>query len=174
MDQIKTKRLIMDLGRIQDLIDLELIEKECEKYFSFDPQCKLNHNCSIKECLTIGDIPVGGKKENYYFYCIRQNNILIGFLDYYLEYKQKNVAYLCSIYIKETYRKNGIGKEIVDAIVKKFGLIGIKKIHLHVSLRNAMALNFWVKQGFNHIINVECNGNLLPENFGGIELIRKI
>jgi ribosomal protein S18 acetylase RimI-like enzyme len=95
-------------------------------------------------------------------------------LDYYLEYKQKNVAYFCSIYIKETYRNNGIGKEIVDTIVKRFALIGIKKIHLHVSLRNVMALNFWVKQGFNHIINVECNGNLLPENFGGIELIRKI
>jgi ribosomal protein S18 acetylase RimI-like enzyme len=174
MDKIKTKRLIMDLGRVQDLIDLELIEKECEKYFSFDPQCELNHNCSIKECLTVGDIPVGGKKENYYFYCIRQNNILIGFLDYYLDYKQKNTAYFCSIYIKETYRKNGIGKEIVDAIIKKFAIIGINEIHLHVSLRNAMALIFWVKQGFNHILNVECNENLLPENFVGIELIRKI
>jgi ribosomal protein S18 acetylase RimI-like enzyme len=134
----------------------------------------LNHNCSIKECLTVGDIPCGGKKENYYFYCIRQNNTLIGFLDYYLEYKQKNTAYICSIYIKEKYRKEGFGKEVIDAIVKKFTLIGINKIHLHVSLRNAIGLNFWVKQGFNHIRNVEYNGNLLPENFGGIELIKKI
>jgi hypothetical protein len=70
MDQIKTIRLIMDIGKIQDITELEPIEKECEKYFSFDPQCELNHNCSIKECLTVGDIPCGEKKENYYFYCI--------------------------------------------------------------------------------------------------------
>ena len=174
MDKIITERLVMDLGRIQDLTGLESIEKECEKYFSFDPQCELNHNCKIKECLTVGDYPMGGKKENYYFYCIRQNNILIGFLDYYLEYKEKDTAYFSFIYIRETYRKNGIGKEIIDAIINKFTSIGIKEIHLHVSLRNAMAIKFWVKQGFNHIINVEYNGNLLPGNFGGIELMKRI
>jgi GNAT superfamily N-acetyltransferase len=174
MDQIITERVVMTLGKIQDLAELEIIEKECEKYFSFDPKCELNHNCTIKECLTVGDIPVGGKKENYYFYCIRQNNMLIGFLDYYLEYKEKDTAYFSSIYIKEVYRKKGIGKEIINAIINKFTSIGIKKIRLHVSLRNAMAINFWVKQGFNHIINVEYNGNLLPGNFGGIELMKKI
>ena len=100
--------------------------------------------------------------------------MLIGFLDYYLEFKEKDTAYFSSIYIKETYRKNGIGKEIIDVIINKFSSIGIKEIHLHVSLRNAMAINFWVKQGFNHIINVEYNGNLLPGNFGGIELMKKI
>ena len=174
MEKIKTERLVMDLGKIQDLDELELIEKECEKYFSFDPQCELNHNCTIKECLTVGDVPVGGKKENYYFYCIRQNNIIIGFLDYYLKYQKDDTAYISSIYIKETYRKNGIGKEIIDAIVNKFILIGIKKIRLHISLRNAMAINFWVKQGFDQIVNVEYNGNLFSENFGGIELMKKI
>ena len=174
MDKIKTERLVMDLGKIQDLTELELIEKECEEYFSFDPQCELNHNCTIKECLTAGDVPVGGKKENYYFYCVRQDNIVIGFLDYYLEYQKKDTAYISSIYIKEVYRKNGIGKEIITAILNKFTLIGIKEIRLHISLRNAMAINFWVKQGFDHIVNVEYNGNLLPGNFGGIELIKKL
>jgi ribosomal protein S18 acetylase RimI-like enzyme len=174
MDQIKTRRLNMTLGEIHDLAELEPIEKECERYFSFDPKCKENHSCPIKECLTVGDIPVDGKKENYYFFCIRQNNIMIGFLDYYLGYQQKDVAYFSSIYIVEKYRNNGIGKEIVDAIINIFSLAGIKEVRLHVSLRNATALKFWVKQGFDHIINVECNGNILPGNFGGIELMKII
>ena len=38
MDQIITERVVMTLGKIQDLAELEIIEKECEKYFSFDPQ----------------------------------------------------------------------------------------------------------------------------------------
>jgi len=174
MNQIITERLVMTSGRIEDLAELEPIEKECEEYFSFDPKCELNHSCTIKECLTAGNIPVGGKKENYYFYCIRQERELIGFLDYYLEYRKKDTAYLSSIYLKEAYRKNGFGKEIIDVAFNKFALIGIKEIRLHVSLRNAMAIKFWVKQGFDHIINVECNGNLLPKNFGGIELIKMI
>jgi ribosomal protein S18 acetylase RimI-like enzyme len=174
MDLIISERLVISLGKVQDITELEMIEKECEKYFSFDPQCELNHNKTIKECLTVRDIPTGGKKENYYFYCIRQDNILIGFLDYYLEYKEKDTVYFSSIYIKEAYRKNGIGKKIIDAIINKFTLIGINEIYLHVSLRNAIAIQFWVKQGFDHIISVEHNGNLLPENFGGIELMKRI
>ena len=174
MDQITTKRLVMDLGRIQDLTELEHIEEECIEYFSFDPQCELNHNRSIKECLTVGDIPVGGKKENYYFYCVRLKNAIIGFLDYYLEHQKNDTVYICSLYIKEEYRKNGIGKEIIDAIANKFTLMGIKEIRLHVSLRNAMAIDFWVQQGFDRIINVENNGNLFPGNFGGIELEKKL
>jgi diamine N-acetyltransferase len=174
MEQFVTKRLTMTLADINDLPELEDIENECEKYFSFDPKCEGNHSCSIKECLTTGDIPPGGKKENYYFYCIRQDGLLIGFLDCYLEYKQKNTAYLSSIYIKEAYRRNGIGSEIIEAIIQEFTAVHISKIRLHVSLRDATALRFWVKLGFDRIIDVQCSGNLIPGNFGGIELIRII
>jgi hypothetical protein len=55
------------LANLDDLVELETIEKECIEYFSFDPKCEENHTLSIKECLTNGDIPPDGKKENYYF-----------------------------------------------------------------------------------------------------------
>ena len=171
---IKAKNLIMTLANIGDLPELEKIEEECDTYFLFDPQCDSNHSCTIKECITAGDIPCGGKKENYYFYCIRQNDVLIGFLAYYLEYQQKDTAYISVIYIREAYRKSGIGTEILEALMQKFIAVQIKQVRLHVSLRNAMAIHFWVKNGFDHIVNVECNGNLFPENFGGIELMKII
>jgi ribosomal protein S18 acetylase RimI-like enzyme len=174
MDQIKTKRLVISLGKIQDLTELEPIEKECKTYFSFDPKCEMNPDWTMKECLNKDVIPFGGKKENYYFYCIWQDNVLIGFIDYYLEYQEKDIAYFSSIYIREKHRKNGIGKEVIDMIIEKFILMGIKEIRLHCSLRNAIGLQFWVKQGFDRILNIECNGNLIPENIGGIELTKKI
>ena len=174
MEQIKTKNLTMNLADMSDLPELEKIEKECDKYFLFDPKCEKNHSCTIKECLTVGDIPLNGKKENYYFYSIRKDDVFIGFLAYYLEYQQKDTAYISVVYVKETYRKNGVGTEIIEELIRKFKTVHIKKIRLHVSLRNATAIRFWVKNGFNHIIDVECNGNLFPENFGGIELIKII
>lgn len=172
MEQIKTKRLTITLADMGDLAELESIEKECDEYFLFDPPCEDNHSCTIKECLTTGDIPIGGKKENYYFYCIRQDGIIIGFMAYYLEYHQKDTAYLSVFYIKEEYRKNSIGAEIVEALIQKLITVQIRKIRLHVSLRNATAIRFWVKNGFDKIIDVECSGNLFPENFGGIELMK--
>ena len=174
MEKIITRRTVLTKANMNDLIELEFIEKECIEYFKFDPKCEENHSLTIKECLTKGDIPPGGKKENYFLYCIRENNVLIGFLDYYIEYISKDTVYFNSIYIKKDCRSNKIGQEVVETIFNIFALNSYKNIQLHVSLRNALALKFWVKQGFDEIVNVECNGNLFAENFGGIELIKRI
>jgi GNAT superfamily N-acetyltransferase len=114
------------------------------------------------------------QKNNYLFYCIWQNDIPIGFLSLYLEYQQKNTAYLSVLYIKEANRKSGIGVEIIEALVSELKVVQYNTIRTHCSLRNTMALRFWVKNGFDKILDVECDGNLFPENFGGIELMKTI
>ncbi|MDR2971467.1 MAG: GNAT family N-acetyltransferase [Bacteroidales bacterium] len=111
------------------------------------------------------------KKKITIFYCIHHNNELIGFVDFYLEYQRKDIAYLCSIYIKEEYRKYNFGKEVINELIGIFVSMKFKKIHLHCSIRNTMALKFWVKLGFNNIVNIESKGNLLDGNFGGIEFV---
>ena len=121
-----------------------------------------------------GDLPAGGKKENYYFCNIRQNDSIIGFLAYYLGYEQPDTAYLSVLYVQEQFRKHGIGSEILKILEQMLKTSCIKHILLHVSLRNAVALCFWVKHGYNHILEVECTGNLYPENFGGIKLFKTI
>ena len=169
----------MTLAGIKDLPGLEGIEKECDEYFTFDPPCAGEHNRSIKECLTMGDIIPGIEdenyiKENYLLYCIWQNDTLIGFLSCYLEYLEKDAAYLSVLFVKEKCRKNGIGSEILEAFTQMLADSQFKTIRMHCSLRNATALRFWVKNGFDKIIDVECDGNLFPGNFGGIELLKKI
>ena len=179
MNQIKTKRLLLTLANNENLPALEEIEKECDSYFVFDPPCASEHNRPLKDCLTMGDIIPGISENdfqinNYRLYCVWQNDVLIGFLSLYLEYQQKDMAYLSVLYIKEACRQGGIGAEIIEALVSELKKINCKAIRTHCSLRNALALRFWVKNGFNKILDVECEGNLFPENFGGLELMKEV
>lgn len=177
MDHIKAKRLVLTLANMNDLSALEEIEKECDEYFKFDPPSAAEYNRSLRECLAIGDIIPNVNEEsydrkNYYLYCIRFEDVLVGWFSFYLEYQQKDTAYLSVLYIKEKYRRNGFGAEIVEAFTENLIKAQFRKIRLHCSLRDALALCFWVKHGFNNIVDVECSGNLYPENFGGIELMK--
>ena len=47
---IKTKRLLLTLGTIDDLTALEEIDNECGRYFAFDPPSGDNHDCPLEEC----------------------------------------------------------------------------------------------------------------------------
>jgi GNAT superfamily N-acetyltransferase len=169
----------MNLTVSSDLTALEEIEAECDEYFKFDPTIAAAHNRPLRECLSMGDIIPGVTernyiRENYKLYCIRKDNVIVGWLSFYLEYQETETVYLSVLYIKEIYRKNGIGTEILEVLVSNLAAGGFKKICLHCSLRNATALSFWVKSGFNHIVDIECDGNLFPGNFGGIELMKLI
>jgi len=179
MEQIKTKRLLMTKASISDLPLIEEIESECDKYFRFDPPIAAEHNRSLRECLNIGDVIPGVleddyKRENYHLYYIWKDGILIGWLAFYLEYQQNDTAYLSVLYITESNRMKGIGTEIIEALAFKLAGLQIKIIKTHCSLRNAISLSFWVKNGFDHITEIECTGNLTPENFGGIGLMKII
>jgi len=174
MENIISKRLIMTLSYINEINELENIEKECKSYFSFDPKNEKNPDWSIKDCILKKDIPSNCRSEDYYFFSIRHENTIIGFLDFCLNYMDKNILYISTLYILEKYRRKGLGQEIIETIVKNITEIEIKEIQIHCSLRNSLGLQFWVKQGFNQIIEVECDGNLYPKNFGGIKLKKKI
>jgi hypothetical protein len=74
-EHINTERLLISLADVKDLPALEVIEKECEEYFSFDPPSAAEFNRSLRECMLSGDaIPGISKKdfqkENYLLYCI--------------------------------------------------------------------------------------------------------
>jgi len=65
----------------------------------------------------------------------------------------------------------------VEQIKAKRLVIGFepyKTIKTHCSLRNALPLRFWVKNGFDRITEVECTGNLYPGHFWGLGLMKAI
>jgi len=177
--QIKTKRLVLCLATQGDLPALEELERECDAYFTFDPPSGTEYNRSLRECLSVGDIIPGVsdenyKRENYHLYCVWKNNALVGWVSFYLECHAKDAVYLSVAYIKEAFRASGFGTEIMEALECRFTAAGVKTIKTHCSLRNALSLKFLVKHGVDRIVDVECDGNLLPERFGGIELMKQL
>ena len=177
--QIKTKRLLLTLADKNDLPALEEIEKECGEYFKFDPPSAAENNRSLRECLATGDITPGVsqknyKRENYRLYSIKKDDIIIGWLSFYLEYQKKDDVYLSVLYIKEACRSRGFGAEILDALARTLAAAKYTTIKTHCSLRNALSLRFWVKRGFCRVTEVVCDGNLYPDNFGGLGLAMDI
>jgi hypothetical protein len=105
MDKIISKRLKMTLSNNKELNELENIEKECKANFSFEPRNERNPDWSVY-CILEKDIPVNSKEDNYYFYCIRHKNKIIGFLDYCLEYMDKEILHiLYNIYFRKVQEK---------------------------------------------------------------------
>lgn len=57
-------------------------------------------------------------------------------------------AFIDEFYIKENYRHKGIGKEVLDYIIKYARTTGIKALHLQVKEKHKAAANLYVKSGF--------------------------
>ena len=103
-----------------------------------------------------------------------KDGVIFGWISLYLEYQKKDAAYLSVLYIKEACRSRGYGSEIIEALARELAGRGFKTIKTHCSLRNALALRFWVRNGFDRITEIECDGNLYPDNFGGLGLRKNI
>lgn len=59
-------------------------------------------------------------------------------------------AYLYHLTIAETHRRQGIGRRLVQAVLKELNRIDITKAHLFVETDNAAGLAFWRAIGAEH------------------------
>ena len=78
------------------------------------------------------------------------------------------------MYIAEKQRGAGLGSKIVQYIAEQMKVCGATEIRLHCSVRNTTGLRFWIKEGFDRIVLVQCDGNFLPGTFAGVELRRDL
>lgn len=59
-------------------------------------------------------------------------------------------AYLYHLAVAETHRRQGIGRRLVQAVLKELNRIGITKAHLFVETGNDAGLAFWQAIGAEH------------------------
>ena len=94
-------------------------------------------------CYRKGDLPPGGKKENYKMQSIKLkqlDNKLIGIICIYHGYSRDDNIYITSMCIKNDYKKNGFGQKIIEQLINKLEVLGYKEIKINVSFKNWLAL----------------------------------
>jgi ribosomal protein S18 acetylase RimI-like enzyme len=83
------------------------------------------------------------------FMLFDEGGVCMGFARVFTDYV--TIAYLCDVYIDEQYRGRGIGKYLVDEILKYPKLQGVSKFFLKTS----DAMEFYSKFGFNNLKDPE-------------------
>ena len=62
--------------------------------------------------------------------------------------KPKKIGKITNLYVKEKYRRRGIGKQIFDKFLEWFKSRNIKHVELSVDARNQIAISAYKKYGF--------------------------
>jgi len=79
------------------------------------------------------------------------DNFAVGFCDGFLNRSicySENRAYIEALYVREGYRRQGIGKALIQLLIQEFSNRGISHFHTDTYLKNAVALALYESIGF--------------------------
>lgn len=105
------------------------------------------------------------KEESALFQCFiaeTESKAAVGFASFFFAYYSwtGKALYLDDLYVQEAYRKQGLGKKLLDAVIGLATESGCKKLSWQVSKWNANAIDFYKSIGAS-IDEVEINCDLV-------------
>ncbi|MBB3072880.1 ribosomal protein S18 acetylase RimI-like enzyme [Paenibacillus baekrokdamisoli] len=169
----KSERLIFEDLKLQELEEVqELYESSSNisRWNGREPDIEYINQCYFK-----GDLPPGGKKENYKIQTIKTNeesNNLIGMLSIYHGYPRSDITYIAFMCVGNKYKKQGYGQEIINQLIIELTRLEYKEIRINVALKNWSALRFWIKLGFDKINGIFGDEDYSDRTYSNIELTR--
>lgn len=98
------------------------------------------------------------QSNEHYFIVAIENEKIIGYAYASIGkrapyYKEVKFGFFDEIYIKEKYRKKGIGKNMIKSIMFWFKKQGFSYSELEVDAKNGVAISIWEKKGYHSFIN---------------------
>jgi GNAT superfamily N-acetyltransferase len=67
-------------------------------------------------------------------------------------FEQEASGFLADIYVVEEYRRSGVGRALVTALMEWFESRGLRYFEWHVSARNAAGVAFWKAMGGREVM----------------------
>ena len=108
------------------------------------------------------------KEERALFQCFvaeTETGEVVGFASFFFAYYSwtGKALYLDDLYVKEAYRKQGIGKKLLEAVIDLATTSGCKKLRWQVSKWNANAIEFYKSIGATiDEVEINCDLQLQP------------
>lgn len=98
---------------------------------------------------------------------INENRQVIGFAGFYCNDKKNKNAYLSLIAVDPLYRNRGVGKCLLDEVVKRSKRAGMEHLILEVRRANNGAIKFYEKLGFAYMDENSNDTLFLSKDIGG-------
>ncbi len=110
-----------------------------------------------REILDHGALPPGGEAAREKSFLIRDKltRAVIGILTVYFGYPGIKTAYIGSLFFRNLWQRQGLGREVVDGVEKIARLAEFNEARLAVSLYNWPALRFWISLGYNQVTKIK-------------------
>ena len=113
---------------------------------------KLKNDLYENYCLVKGDHEKKWKKEDFYSFISNKDNLFILSHPFPVGYLKariiKNEIEIISILIDKKFRKKGLGKGLLNKLLKLANKKKIQRIFLEVSVENKIAINLYRKFNF--------------------------
>ncbi len=160
-------------ANIDDIPKLNEIHQTWEHYL--DIQGDELENSHFFVSITEGNIPPidAASKDNYYIYVIYYGETIIGFVEMYAGYPNKDDLWIGLFEIDKPYRRQGHGKRIIAEIEKNISDYNCKYLALAVDLKNYRGMKFWTSIGFKEVIRVVGDNDYGIDKFAKISLRKK-
>ena len=165
--QIVRDGLRIVTAKKDELEELDAIYSEACGHYKFDCARPI---LPPTVCLTKGDIPNGGKRENYEMLSIYLSGVLVGYTSVYRDFPGKRAVQLMFFYISDACAESGCRRAAAEMMIDYFRDAGYGCMRILLSLRNWRELEFWFDCGFDRVTDIRTSGDLTDGATGIIGL----
>ena len=167
----ETERLIIRDANLHDLDRLQEIfmQSQSTERWAWDDELTTDY---ILNGVNKGHLPPNGMREFYKIQSITRKNSfeIMGFIEFYHGYPDKDVLYIATLLFSEDYRNNRYGQEVIIELCKQAQDLGFRQARLGVTLKNWLGIYFWTKLGFDTISKFCGDKVLAKDSFALLEL----
>jgi ribosomal protein S18 acetylase RimI-like enzyme len=151
----------------KDLPAILHVYQDCEDFLALGPVAKASMDMVRK------DLEISKEEGGIFCGIYAEAGNMIGIVDFVLNNYQGNagVAYLSLLMIDSSFRDQGVGKAVFDAVeneIRKDPLVTI--IRAGVQVNNPQAVHFWQRRGFS----IVSEPKLMPDQTTVFELSKEL
>lgn len=152
--QWATERLYIAGAVPKDLSDLQDILEKCHYIAGWEGRLGESTAGVMERMLCDGDLPPGGRWENYFLQTVRSkaSDQPIAWLDLYFGYPTAETVWWGTLEVHPHWQRRGYGGEIEAGVVANLDRDRYHQIRVKVALKNWPAIRFWWRRGYDWIV----------------------